>query len=195
MPARIRMTRLLFWTTVALLTTSVAAEESAVPLLKPGDYLRPFEVKDCTGPAAGKRLCYFCRYGRRPTIAIFARKLSPQTLQLLKKVDQAVAAHRRARLAAVFVLVSAEPFSTQRALRDAARSQQLKHVPLTIYADSQRLLKEGLRIPSGAEVTVLMWREIRLQFGRKFAKSAALDASAQKQVASELKKLVGSNKR
>ena len=56
--------------------------------LKPGEAPAAFLVQDATGPAAGTgKLCYRCRYGGNPVVAVFTHKLDASVTSLVKKVD------------------------------------------------------------------------------------------------------------
>src|ERR1700693_267652 len=55
--------------------------------LKPGDAPAAFQVQDATGPAAGTKLCYRCRYGSNPVVAVFTHKIDDKVTSLVKKVD------------------------------------------------------------------------------------------------------------
>ena len=56
---------------VVTLSGLLIAAESG---LKVGDAPPPYNVKDVTGPSAGKSLCYRCQYGQRPVVNIFATR-------------------------------------------------------------------------------------------------------------------------
>lgn len=66
---------------------SASGEE---PGLVVGDPVEQFLVKDCTGPAMGKTLCYYCRYGNRPVVGLFVRELSDEVADLVVRLDRAV---------------------------------------------------------------------------------------------------------
>src|ERR1700677_1405061 len=68
---------------------SVKAAEIASGL-KPGEPPAAFQVQDVTGPAAGTKLCYRCRYGGNPVVAVFTHKLDANLTNLVKKVDAEV---------------------------------------------------------------------------------------------------------
>src|SRR5688572_30257762 len=87
---------------VVFLLTLVVADGTALGI-QPGEYLQPFQVKDCTGPASGKTLCYYCRYGLRPAAAVFVREWSDSISDLVVQIDREVESKRDQRLAAFVV--------------------------------------------------------------------------------------------
>ena len=158
-----------FW-----LSAPVAAEEISSGL-KVGERPEQFLVKDCTGPAAGKTLCYYCRYGHRPVVAVFVREFNDQLAPLVRRIDQMVQQHRSERLAALVVLVADDTKATEEGLKDFARRHRIKYTPLTIYRDQQTKLRDTLKLSSQAPVTLMMWRGGEVMVNRAFASPAVSD--------------------
>ena len=131
--------------------------------LQTGEQAVSFDVKDCTGPAAGKTLCYFCRYGHRPVVAIFVNELSPQVESLIKAVDRAAEAHRSQRVAALVVYLGDDTPEVEDQLRALSRAAELRHTPLTLVRESKAQLREKYQLSKEAAVTMLMWRELRVR--------------------------------
>jgi hypothetical protein len=159
----------------------IVAEESIKYGLQVGELATPFYVRDCTGPAAGKTLCYFCRYGRRPVVSIFTREMNDEVIELLKQIDSEVGKHRAQRMAAFVVLLTDAPFATEKLLKTVAASKQINRVPLTIYRDTSTVLTDVYRISSQAETTVMMWRNSKIRINRVFTPDS-LDAVGIRQV-------------
>ena len=100
-----------------LVLALLASEVHGQPLtsgLQVGQRPDTFFVRDCTGPAAGKTLCYFCRYGGRPVVTVFVREINEQVADLAKQLDQIVADHREQRMAAFLVVVTDDSVSAER---------------------------------------------------------------------------------
>ncbi|MDP6442850.1 MAG: hypothetical protein QGG36_05355 [Pirellulaceae bacterium] len=131
-----------------------------------------FEVQDCTGPAAGRRVCYFCRYGRRPTVTLFVRDLNDEVGALVKGIDERVRKHRDARLAAFVVLLADNPFEASRRLKRFADQHEIKSTPLTVFSDRPNVLRNEYKISSDAQLTVLMWSEVRVRANHAFGSDA-----------------------
>jgi len=138
-----------------------ASAEKAAPLesgLKKGERPDTFDVQDCTGPAAGKRLCYFCRYGLRPVCGIFVRELDGDVAELIGQVDRTVREHRDKRLAAFVVYLGRNTSDAEAALKDLAAEQNVRSTPLTILAGKYEDLKASYRLADEAAITVITWR-------------------------------------
>ena len=154
-----------------VLTWSFAARveaEELQPGLAIGTTLLPFNVKDCTGPAAGKTLCYFCRYGKRPVAAIFTRELNDDVVNLIKKTDDAVERHRDARLAAFVVYLQKDTAKAEQQLKQLAKTKRLLHTPLTILKESSENLRIKYGIAPNAAVTVMSWRDLQVRSSQAF---------------------------
>lgn len=146
------MIRLNAISAVAILSCAAASADDRLEI---GAVVREFYVQDVTGPAAGNELCYRCRYGNRPVIAIFARRTSDQLAALVKEVDDAVDRNSDKELAAFVVLMTDEPAEQEDALRTWAEQHEFQKVPLTLFDDE--LGPRAYRLKRDADVTVMMW--------------------------------------
>lgn len=52
--------------------------------LEVGSPVGAFYVADVTGPAAGTKLCYRCKFKDRPVVSIFAREVNDQVAGLVQ---------------------------------------------------------------------------------------------------------------
>lgn len=124
--------------------------------LKPGDSPPAFLVQDSTGPAAGgDKLCYRCRYGSSPVVAVFTRKLDDSVTSLVTKVDAEVAKNKDKALKAFVVLITDDPDKADKKLKAIAKKNHITNVPLTIYDGPLGPL--DYKLSEKADVTVLMW--------------------------------------
>ncbi len=76
---------------VALLAVAgfaVAGDEAVKSGLKVGEKVGAFYVKDITGPSQGKSLCYRCKFGKNPCVAVFARSMNDNTAKLIAAFAQ-----------------------------------------------------------------------------------------------------------
>ncbi len=135
------------------------ASEPGLPV---GSHPQAFDVKDCTGPAMGKTLCYFCRYGGRPVVAIFTRQINDHVGTLVSEIESAVKKHREQRLAAFLVYVTKDTPAAEGALKDIARRFEITRTPLTILKESEDALQVKYGIPKETELMVMMWRGVRV---------------------------------
>ena len=141
-----------------------------------GERADQFLVKDCTGPAAGKTLCYYCRYGTRPVISLFVREAGADLGKLVEQIDRMVSEHRRERLAAFVVLIADDTRASEQNLRKLAVDHRIQHTPLTIYRDQAARLRDGYRLAPEAAVTLMMWREGNVRVSRGFASTRLEEA-------------------
>lgn len=172
---------------VVLLLAATCGEVVAAPPPAAGA-LEPFEVKDCTGPAAGKTLCYYCRYGLRPVVCVFTREIDDDLGELTAALDAAVARHREQRLAAFVVLLGDDTGEAEQKLRRLADRREIRHTPLTIYRDSPEKLTTGLGVSPKAPLTIRLWRSGRI-VGEQRHNSGRLDAAATERLTADLARL------
>jgi hypothetical protein len=150
-----------------LLAGSLLAGEIETAL-RPGDRLAPFQVKDCTGPAAGKTLCYYCRYGLRPVAAVLVRQWSNEAEELIAQIDREVELRRDTRLAALLVLLGDDTQAAEEQLKSAAAKHHLTRTPLTIFREDTRKIETLFGLSTAAKVAVLTWRQGEIQTIRAF---------------------------
>src|SRR5262245_61812106 len=148
-------------TMLALLLTVGAAVADPPAALKVGDDVGAFYVKDVTGPAAGQSLCYRCRYGDRPVVSIFARKVDDNLAALLKEVDGIVGKNDEKKMAAFLVVMTDDPAGQEEKLKQLAKDKELKNVPLTTFEDANGPRSYGIN--KDAEITVMMWVDGKVQ--------------------------------
>ena len=124
--------------------------------LKPGEAPPAFLVQDATGPAVGTgKLCYRCRYGGNPVVAVFTHKLDNSVTSLIKQVDAQVEKNTDKKLKAFVVLLTDDPDKAEVQLKQIAEKNNIKNVPLTIFDGVLGPL--DYKLSPKAETTVLMW--------------------------------------
>lgn len=172
---------------VAASGLALAAEklESGLPVGE--EDLPAFNVRDITGPAKGKTLCYRCHYSDQPVVAIFTREMNDTVKDLVKKIDEKVGANKDKKMAAFVVVLTEDPDAVEPRLESLAKEAKISHTPLTIV--------EGVtgppdyRIARDAEVTVMMWVESKVKVNQAFAKGK-LDKKAVDELVSETKNIL-----
>lgn len=135
---------------VAALSTMVCAEG-----LQVGSDVGAFYVKDVTGPKAGEKLCYRCRYGGRPVVSVFTRNTDGQVATLIKQLDGVVGKNQEKDMAAFVVLLADEPESKEGDLKSIAEKHAVTNTPLTTFDGSAG--PQNYQLSKDAEVTVMMW--------------------------------------
>jgi len=134
--------------------------------LEVGTPVNAFYVKDVTGPAAGTKLCYRCRYGDRPVVSIFARDLNGEVKSLIHEVDTAVGANQAKDLKAFVVLLSDEPEAKEAALKEVAAQSKVTNTPLTTFDGN--IGPRDYKITQDAQVTVMMWVDGKLKVNEAY---------------------------
>jgi len=135
---------------VACLSATAFAEE-----LEVGSNVGAFYVKDVTGPAAGTKLCYRCRFRNRPVVSIFARDVDKNVTELISKVDGVVGKNEDKKMAAFVVLMSDQPEAKEGALKTVASTKKIKNTPLTTFDGPAG--PPSYKIAKDADVVVMMW--------------------------------------
>jgi hypothetical protein len=136
--------------------------------LKPGEAPPAFLVQDATGPAAGTgKLCYRCRYGGNPVVAVFTHKLDATVTSLVKEVDAQVEKNKDKKLKAFVVLLTDDPDKAEAQLKALAEKNNIKNVPLTIFDGPLGPL--DYKLSPKAETTVLMWVKSDVKVNHAFS--------------------------
>jgi hypothetical protein len=143
---------------LAVLVTAPVLAEEGLPI---GTKVEAFYVTDVTGPAAGEKLCYRCKYGARPVVSIFVRDVNDQVASLVKEVDAKVGANKDAGMAAFVVLLTENPEADAQKLKDLAAKQGIQNVPLTTF--DGKAGPPNYKVGEGSEVTVMMWNAHELK--------------------------------
>ena len=170
---------------MGLVACSYAAEiESG---LKPGQGPPAFQVQDVTGPAAGTSLCYRCRYGGNPVVAVFTHKLDASVTSLVKQVDAQVEKNQDKKLKAFVVLLTDDPDKAEKQLKEIAEKNNIKNVPLTIFDGPMG--PPAYKLSPKAETTVLMWTRSNVKVNHAFS-DQKLDEQTIAKIVSDTNKIL-----
>ena len=134
--------------------------------LEVGTQVNAFYVKDVTGPAAGTKLCYRCRFGNRPVVSIFARDVNGEVTNLIHEVDTVVGANQAKDMKAFVVLLSDEPEAKEASLKKVASEAKVANTPLTTFDGNTG--PRDYKISQDAEVTVMMWVDGKLKVNESY---------------------------
>jgi hypothetical protein len=145
----------------------------------------PFLPLNVTGPDAGKKACQVCRFGPRPVALIFARAVSPEIIELLKKLDACTAANSERRLASCAVFCSNDE-GLPRQLDQVAKDTNLSHIVLATFnvAGPPRY-----KINPEADVTVVVYRHSRVEANHVY-KKGQFNATEAEKVINDLPKIL-----
>jgi hypothetical protein len=155
--------------------------------LKPGDAPAAFQVQDVTGPAAGTKLCYRCRYGGNPVVAVFTHKIDDKVTSLVKKVDEEVAKNKDKRMKAFVVLLTDDPDHAEPKLKALAEKNKIENVPLTIFDGPMG--PSDYKLSDKADVTVLMWVKSDVKVNHAFA-PGQLDTESISEIVKDTSKIL-----
>jgi hypothetical protein len=144
------------WTMLVACAVSGAAIAAEVSSgLEKGAFVPAFTVTDVTGAAKGESLCYRCKFGDRPVVAVFAKKMTPEVAALAKALDAKIEANKDARMAGFLVVTSDAPDTVSSELTTVAEKQGLKTLALTTFKGEAG--PKGYKLNPEADVTVMMW--------------------------------------
>lgn len=156
--------------------------------LQVDDHPGAFNVTDITGPAAGEKLCYRCRYSSRPVVSIFIRKMDENTAKLVKELDAVVGKNAEDKKMAAFVTVLTEdPDAQEAVLKKVAADQKIEHTPLTVFENA--VGPSSYKISEEADVTVMMWVDSNVKVNHAFGKDE-LTAEAIEKIISDTAKIL-----
>ncbi len=126
-----------------ILIISIAAVGMANPALadpcKSGPKVNqrpgPYSSVVATGINRGQSHCFICEAGDKPTVIIFARNLSDPLGKLVKQIDKALGAHKKADLRAwVTFLAEDQPSFDPRVVQWGQR-HAIGQIPLGVFED------------------------------------------------------------
>ncbi len=155
--------------------------------LQPGDDIPAYNVRDVTGPSEGRTLCYRCKYGARPVVNIFAREMTPEVVALVKEIDGLVGKNGEKKMAAFVTLLTNDPDKDEAKLKEIAKKEGLKNVPLTVFDGVAG--PDGYKIAEKANLTVTMWVDSDVKASHAFAKGG-YKASNAKAIIEDTKKIL-----
>ncbi len=157
--------------TVALMLVAAGSISTAAELksgIEIGGRVGPYTVNDCTGPNAGKSLCYRCSYGGRPVVNIFTRDMNGDVQELIAKIDEKVGQNRDQKMAAFVVHLTDDADKSSSELKKVADSKKIKNTPLTNFEGQAG--PSSYKIAKDADVTVLMWVKGKVKVNHAFKK-------------------------
>jgi hypothetical protein len=141
-----------------------------------GEFLPgPFHVLNLNGPHASNPHCLVCEYGLGPVVIVFTRDVS-KVAGLLQKLDEAVASHQRAGLKSFAVFLS-DNFAKEGNQKTLVQSLdktagELKNVVLAVTGPAG---PEKYNINKDAEVTVILYKQLKVVGNFAFAKDKLTD--------------------
>jgi hypothetical protein len=96
---------------------------------------------------------------------------------LVKQVDETVAKNEDKKMAAFLVVLTEDPDAVEPKLKELAAKQGIKKVPLTIFEGASG--PGSYKISKDADLTVLMWKGLKVEANHAFAKGELDDKSVE----------------
>lgn len=177
------------WTAAALALVCLAGRAVAdvASGLERGASVPAFYVRDVTGPSKGEELCYRCKYGSKPVVAVFAKEMTDEVASLVKELDGVVGKNADQKMAGFVVVMAEDPDKSIDRLESVAKTQGIKHMPLTTFYGTAG--PKGYKISEKADITVMMWVDSKVKVSQGFNKGE-LKADTIKKVVSETKQIL-----
>jgi hypothetical protein len=168
---------------VAAITMMVAAaavasaEVTSGPQV--GERVGAFTVTKVTGNpddgvVDGKKLCYRCKMGQRPVVMVFARSADEKLAKFLKELEEEIEEHADTKLSAFVNMIGADEAALTQAAADFVAKHDIKRVAFVIPEDVQNG-PEDLKISPDADVTVVCYKEGKVQANHAFAAGGLSD--------------------
>jgi hypothetical protein len=101
-------------------------------------------------------------------VTIFARDITDDLASLVKQVDEQVEKNGSKQMKAFVVVLAEDADAAAPKLEELAKKQGIKNVPLTIFDGAAG--PPSYKIAKDADVTVLMWRGLKVKANHAFKK-------------------------
>ena len=118
-------------------------------------------------------------------VAIFTRRLSDDLTSLVKQIDDAVAKNGDKKMAAMVVYLSDDPDAGDKKLKELAEKEKIVNTPLTLFQTTEG--PDNYKISQDAEITVLMWKGLKVKANHAFGKEKLSADDIKKVVADTVK--------
>ncbi|MBL8864762.1 MAG: hypothetical protein JNK93_04290 [Planctomycetia bacterium] len=146
----------------------------------------PFHPLNVNGESAGKKACLYCKNGDNPVAVVFARSADcPQTVKLLKKLEELTAKNEKAEMGSYAVYLSDDDKLADK-LASVAKKEGLKHLVLSVDNPAG---PEKYKIAKDADVTVLLYTERKVKANYSFKKGEIKDGDIDA-IAKDVSKIV-----
>jgi hypothetical protein len=180
-----RLFGLLSLAAALVFSNSVVAEElKSGPQV--GESVGAFTVEKCAGNEndgvkTGEKLCYRCKLGNRPVVAVFSRTADESVSALMTELDGFVAANEEKKAASFVNLLGADADALKEKAGWLVKKSGAKHVAVVVPEDSAKG-PEGFKLNEKAEITVLVYNK-----GKVVANYALASADLKKDVIAKIK--------
>ena len=172
----------------ALMVSPAYAELESGPKL--GSDVAPFHVMDVTGKFKGTEICYRCKFGDAPVVAIFAREINEKVEKACKELNSQMNTNKD--LKGFFVYITDDMEKGQKELKEIAKKNELNTLPLTVFKGKAG--PDGYKINEKAGVTVVAWKDSSVKLTKAYKPGAFCDQCCKGAVASFVKEHVKTEK-
>jgi hypothetical protein len=122
----------------------------------------------------GKHLCYRCKTGGKPVVMVFARTADEKLATLLKKVEEEVEEHEDEKMMSFVNMIGSDAESLKKAAADFVAKHDLKRIAFVVPDDVEQGPPD-FKIAPDADVTVICYREGKVQSNHAFPKGGLTD--------------------
>jgi hypothetical protein len=131
--------------------------------MQAGDPVGVFYVVKVAGAVAdgvqpGEELCYRCRYGSSPMVLVFVRDTGGQVVDLVRRIDAALAEHASSGLRGLVTLVGGGAAGLKRQAEKLAQTAAVKQVPVVVAKDSLAG-PASYKLSGDVDVTIVIARD------------------------------------
>jgi hypothetical protein len=158
-----------------------------------GEDVGAFTVKKVAGNKNdsvkdGQELCYRCKMGARPVVAIFSRKPDEKLSKLMKEVDTVVGQNSDKKLAAFVNLLGKDEKALEDAAKTVVEKSGAENIAVVIPTD-QPNGPSNYKLSPEAETTVLIFVKGKVVANHAFA-AGALNDKAMNQIVADTAKML-----
>jgi hypothetical protein len=177
---------------VALLAgVSFAYGEEIKSGLQAGDDIGAFDVTKLAGAEddgieVGKNLCYRCKNGGRPQVMVFTRAADGKVVQLLQKLDGALAENSEKQLRAFVNVMGQDKEAATEHAKSLAESTNAKHIPFVVPNEFENG-PDNYGINPDAAVTIILAEKGKVKASHAFSSADDVEVES---VISDLEKIL-----
>lgn len=156
-----------------------------------GDPLKPFYVTKCAGAekdgvSEGDELCYRCKNSRKPQVVIFTRSTDPKVIDLVKKIDAAIAKNKDSKLTSFVNVLGDDKDELAASAKSLAKSTAAKQVPFVVPNEFENG-PDNYGINPKAQITVILADGTAVKASHAVADAKELKADS---ILADLKKIL-----
>ncbi|MCA9245584.1 MAG: hypothetical protein KDA42_00685 [Planctomycetales bacterium] len=178
---------------LALATSSTFALAGEKSGLQPGDSVPAFVVEKCAGNAndgveKGATLCYRCKLGGRPVVAVFTRSADENVANLMKEIDTVVEKYSDKQAASFVNLIGKDADALKQDASKLVEHSGAKNVAVVVPNDNENG-PASYKLNPKVDVTVLVYNRSKVQANHSLS-AKELNKAAIAQIISDAEKML-----